>query len=212
MLLAEPWSPPPPPTLSSSTSTSTDAALRPAASPRLTRPARHLSTWSRTDNASRIATRPPRPTTRLGRKRTSSSTRTVGNRTSSPSTPWSARSTPSSDTASHPTRTFSAVSRTPRRPASATAYDRATRGRSTNAPSAPIPSTMAATPDESQNRPSLADIGRRLARIPARPNRMPDHKGEKARPRERSSLFKVIPAASYSPTRLPVQYHRLRRA
>ncbi len=41
---------------------------------------------------------------------------------------------------------------------------------------------------------------------------VPNGQKKKARMRMHSGSLGIIPAASYSPTRLPVQYHRLRRA
>ncbi len=57
------------------------------------------------------------------------------------------------------------------------------------------------------NSPSLQDVGAGAAALHKKQNE--DGGGNKKRPRsEERGLWQIIPAATYVPTQLPVQYHR----
>ena len=133
-------------------------------------------------------------------------------------TPSGRTATPSRRTANHPGRT-ARISKVDMTPCGLAARHRANHGSEGPAcrPAARAPAAIGA----GEQNPSSAQAGthRRSASVTReRPARHPGERprrGQKKEPARRRALSlcqKKIPAASYSPTRLPVQYHRLRRA
>lgn len=154
-----------------------------------------------------------------------------GGATSSRRTPWRGRSW----SPAHVVTSAGAAGgrslrwRRPGPPRSATPEARFTRLRCTRAPAPPEAASTfrrasgaAAAARASRREGARSPRAERQVRTRARPRARsasgrprrarPEDKKQKAREENLSGFSGIIPAASYSPTRLPVQYHRLRRA